>query len=454
MTDAINIRIPHDWTPRPYQIPLLRYLQGGGTRAVALWHRRAGKDSLALHWCTMAMVKRLGVYWHVLPTLKQGRKAVWENRTKDGKLFLDAFPEELIYNRRNDEMTITFKDPANPKKPGSFYQVIGSGDVDALMGANPVGIVFSEYSLGDPVAWELTRPMLAENGGWALFIYTARGHNHGFKLYEMAEKNPKWFCQRLTVDDTAALMPPGFASISQEAIQEDREGGMTEAKIQSEYYCSFDAPVEGAFYGDLMMAALDEGRITGVPHDPALPVSTFWDIGIGDATAIWWAQTTRGGEIHLIDYYETNGVGLAHYVNELAKRREERGYTYGEHIAPHDMAAKEFGSGKSRIEMARGLGVTFRVAPKLPVDDGIQAVRAALPRCWFDEGCGRGIDALRNYRREEVESKSDGVVTFYKPHPLHDWASHAADSFRYGMVGGRGPRNREPIKYPDKGAPL
>ena len=421
--------LPTDrWFPRGYQRAAWSALEGGCKRLVWVWHRRAGKDTMGLRWVAQAMLDRVGVYWHVLPTLRQGRRIIWNGRTKEGVPFLSAFPSELVVKQREDEMYIGY---AN----GSIYQVVGSDNIDALVGANPIGVIMSEYPLQDPAAWDLIRPILAENEGWAIFPYTPRGHNHGWRLFKMARTNPKWFCQLLRAGDTEAL-PPG-------AIQDEIDAGMTEALAAQEFDCSFDVPVEGAYYGREMMAADKEGRICEVPHEPDLPVDTWWDLGVGDANAIWFVQRL-GPQYRVINYIEESGYGLPWYIKEMRRLGDDDGYIYGEHIAPHDINVRELGSGEraiSRKETARRLGVTFRVAPKAANESQIQdqrdKVRAKLPLCWFDvHKCARGIDALRNYRKEEDESKSDGVVTYYKEHHRHDWASHGADAFRTGIAGG------------------
>ena len=227
----MEIQVPDNWRPRDYQLDLWKYLENGGKRAVAVWHRRAGKDLLSVNWCVTAALKRKGLYWHLLPTYNQGRKIVWDGMTRDGRSFLEHFPKELWSNVNNTDMRLELKN-------GSIYQVVGTDNVDRLVGSNPVGVVFSEYSLQDPRAWDLVRPILAENGGWAVFIYTARGRNHGYDMFNMASRNERWFCQRLSIDDTSVL--------TQEAIEEEREAGMPEELIQQEFYCSFDAPLVGS----------------------------------------------------------------------------------------------------------------------------------------------------------------------------------------------------------------
>ena len=206
---------------------------------------------------------------------------------------------------------------------------------------------------------------------------------------------------------------------------------MSPEEYEQEFECSFTAAIRGAYFGQLLADADREGRITGVPHDPSMPVHTAWDLGMSDSTAIWFVQARPGGTFAVIDYYEASGEGLDHY----AKVLDRRGYKYGTHVAPHDIRVRELGTGKSRMEVARSLGIRFDIAANIPVQDGINAVRTILPRCWFDrERCAPGIEALRHYRR----SFNDRTANF-STRPVHDWTSHAADGFRYFAVGFRPP---------------
>ena len=216
---------------RPYQLPLKDYFYGGGKRAVAVWHRRAGKDTTALDLTKILAVQRVGLYWHMLPTLAQARKVIWDGIGKDGQRVMQTWRanDGLVTNENKADMKL---DLVN----GSIWQLVGSDNYDSLIGSNPLGVVFSEWSVADPRAWEFIRPILAENGGWALFIYTPRGRNHGYRTYQMAKQNPNWFCELLTVDDTSA--------IPAEAIQDDRDAGMPPEVVEQEYWCSFDAPLQ------------------------------------------------------------------------------------------------------------------------------------------------------------------------------------------------------------------
>ena len=421
----MRIQLPNEWAPRDYQQEFWGELEGGKKRGVAVWHRRAGKDSLGIHWTSVAAMQRVGTYWHMLPTQAQGRKVVWDGITKDGRRVLDAWPEELIVHRRNDEMKLEI---AN----GSIWQVVGSDNYDSLVGSNPIGVLLSEFSIADPAAWDFIRPILAENGGWAVFLYTPRGRNHGWELYDMARSNPDWAASLLTVEDTGA--------ISLDVVEEERKAGMSEEMIQQEFYCSFEAPLFGAYYAQEMMAA--EDRITSVPYEPTVPCETWWDLGIGDETSIWFAQRV-GQEIHLIDYHEASGESLAYYARVL----QDKGYVYSDHCLPHDVRARELGTGKTREEVLKSLNINPSVVKQHKVEDRIEAVRNMLGRCYFDEKkCARGIEALRQYRREYDDKRKT-----FKARPVHDWASHGADSFGYGAMHKLKTKKFEPLVYDNRG---
>lgn len=409
-----EITIPNAWQPRPYQRKLWNYLCNGGKRAVPVWHRRSGKDEVFLHWSAVASMERVGNYWHMLPEAAQARKAIWDAvNPHSGKRRIDeAFPMRIRSGTNATEMKIQFVN-------GSIWQLVGSDNFNSLVGSPPVGLVFSEYALANPRAWDYLRPILAENGGWAAFPSTPRGKNHLHDLFQMAKGNPAWFAEQLTIAHTGV--------ISEEIIAEERRSGMTEDEIQQEYYVSFAAAIKGAYYGKLMREAEEQGRIKTLPHEPRLPVHTAWDLGIGDSTVIWFAQQHMG-EVRLIDYYENFGVGLDHYASVLQQKREKGNWTFGEHILPHDAAVADLSTGKSRIQTLSSLGINGRVLNREgSIDDGIAAARALLPRCYFDATrCAHGIEALKQYRCEYDEERK-----IFSNKPLHDWTSHAADAFRY-----------------------
>lgn len=407
-----TIQLPNSWSPRSYQLKAWSALESGVRRACLPWHRRAGKDDLSLHWTACALMQKPATYWHMLPKANQARKAIWDAvNPKTGKRRIDeAFPQEIRSNTRENEMMIRFIN-------GATWQVVGSDNYDALVGSPPYGIVFSEYSLSDPSSWEYLRPILAENGGWAIFIYTPRGKNHGYTLHRMAQHNPDWFCQILTVDDTGVM--------TKEQIQQERAAGMSEDMIQQEFYCSFEAANPGAYYGKYMQQAWAENRILRLPADPILPVETFWDLGMADAMAIWFVQF-HGKEVRLVHYYENHGEGMSHYANYLQSWAEKKNLRYAKHTAPQDIEVRELGTGKSRRETAATMGLKFAVAPQLSIADGIEAVRRLLPMCWFDEkDAEKGISCLTEYSKEWDEK-----YKVFKTNPKHDWASHGADAFR------------------------
>jgi hypothetical protein len=229
----MDVILPINFIPRSYQEPLFDCIANGYTRAVAVWHRRAGKDKTLLNLIVKEAHKRTGVYYYFFPTYNQGRKVLWDGIDRNGFKYMDHVPELIRENTNQNEMKVRLK-------CGSMIQIIGTDNIDAIMGTNPVGCVFSEYSLQSPEAWDLIRPILAENGGWAVFNYTPRGRNHGYVLYEMAKNNPEWFCELMTVDDTG-VVPPAM-------IQAEREAGMSEEMIKQEFYCSFEASLSACFF--------------------------------------------------------------------------------------------------------------------------------------------------------------------------------------------------------------
>jgi phage terminase large subunit len=363
------------------------------------------------------MIRRVGTYYYLFPTYAQGKKILWDGMDKDGFKFLSHIPENIRKRVDNQSMQIELVN-------GSIFQIIGTDNIDSLVGTNPVGCVFSEYPLQDPQAWGFLRPILRENGGWAVFNFTPRGRmNHGYDLYQTAKGDREnWYCEVLTVDDTKVIDPEGLEQEKREMRQQYGDDSL----FLQEYYCSFDAAVQGSYYANLIRDAESGGRVTQVPYDPRLPVDTWWDLGVGDSTAIWFTQTV-GSQIRVIDYYEASGEGFPFY----AKVLQERGYIYGTHNGPHDLQVRELGSGVSRIETAAKLGIKFRTVQNIPIDDGINAARMILPLCWFDaEKCKQGLNALSNYHKEYDEKRKE-----YKNSPFHDWSSHGADAFRYFGVG-------------------
>ncbi len=400
----------NNFVPRDYQLPLCHALEDGKyKRLLACWHRRAGKDVCAFNLMIRAAWNKIGVYYYIFPTYSQAKKVIWDSITSEGQRFLDYIPAEIIRSSNSQEMKIQLMN-------GSLIQLVGSDNVDSLLGTNPVGIVFSEYAMQDPRAYQFLRPILLVNDGWSLFISTPRGKNGFYDLYRIAQENPeKWFCSRLTIKDTGV--------ISEDAIKKEIEEGLiSEDLALQEYYVSFDMGIEGAYYTRYLDDMRLKGQIADVPWEPAFKVHTSWDLGIRDKTSVIFFQSV-GTQIRIIDCYENSDVGLEHYAHML----QEKPYTYGKHIAPHDIKVRELGTGMSRLEKARQLGIKFIVAPSLEIADGIEAVRSTLPKIWIDQvKAKKVIVALENYRKEY-----DHKHKVYKPRPLHNEWSHMADSLRY-----------------------
>lgn len=385
-------------------------------RSIYVWHRRAGKDLLALNRILYsAMFEAVGTYWHIFPSYAQGAKSVWQETNSEGRKYIDYIPQELIAKKNEKELKITLKN-------GSIYQIVGSDNPDSLRGAGIKGAVFSEYAEQDPRAWGTIQPMLLENNGWAMFNFTPKGQNHAYELYKMAQKMPDvWHSEIKTAEETGVFTQEQLEQVKAEILSE----GKTLDFFNQEFLCSFNNPIEGAYYSKIIDDIDKQGRIGNYPYNPALPVYTFWDLGVGDATTIWFAQFI-GNEIRIIDYIEDNNRGMNTYIKEV----KDKPYIYEQHYAPHDIQIREFTNGKSRLETALELGLRFMIAPKLSIEDGIDAVRAILPKCFFNEATTRrGLLTIKNYKKE-----FDNKNNTFKLQPKHDWASHGADAFRYLAV--------------------
>lgn len=389
---------------------------------MAFWHRRAGKDDLCLHWAAVSLVQRVGTYWHMLPEAAQARKAIWDavNPHTGRRRIDEAFPLALRETTRENEMLIKFKN-------GSTWQVVGSDNFNSLIGSPPVGIVFSEWALSQPSSWAYLRPILAENGGWSLFITTPRGRNHAHSMMLGAKNDPSWFVQMLTAEETGVFSAQQLAHEREEYSRDFGEDAGENLFLQ-EYYVSFDAAILGAYWGKEIAKAERDGRVGDVPYEPRLPVHTAWDLGIGDSTAIWLFQVHLN-QIRVIDSYEASGQGLPHYAEWLRNRpyaysvKNAQGFDW----VPHDARVRELGTGRTRVETLIELGRNPRVVPDHKLMDGINAVRQSLPNMWFDETrCRDAVEKLRQYRCEY-----DPVTRAFRDTPKHDFTSHYADAARY-----------------------
>jgi len=433
----VTLHLPLTWQPRPYQLDLWQHLLSGGLRADVAAHRRWGKDEVALNWAALAASQRPGTYWHLLPEASQGRKVIWDavNPHTGKRRIEEAFPRQTRVARYNSEMKLEL---AN----GSTWQVLGSDNYDSLVGSSPVGVVFSEWSLAKPDAWSFIRPILAENGGWALFLWTPRGRNHATRSFESRRQDETWFTLRAPATETDVFTPEQLEREKREMISElgSEEEGLS--RFATEYMVDFEAAEPGSYYATLLGKAQAEGRIGRVPYDPALKVDTAWDLGIDDYTAIWFFQQA-GREVRVIDYFETSGVGLQEVVRQAIASKP---YVYGTHHLPHDVMVRELGaSGRSRLESLGGLGVwPVEVGAAMDPEERINAARLMIPMCWFDaEKCDLGLTRLRAYRKRWSR------VTHTYAGPLHDAASHGADAFGEFAVNRRGSAGpRPPVRRP------
>jgi phage terminase large subunit len=397
------VRVPLDYRPRRQFVAFHRRSQ---RFACIVTHRRAGKTVACIHDLHRGATRSQKLrprYAYLSPFLRQSKAVAWD--------YLRAAIEPgraVGASAHESELRIDYVN-------GGQVRLYGADNPDAMRGIYLDGVVLDEYADMDPRVWsEIIRPALADRQGWAVFIGTPKGRNAFFELWRRSQSEPGWFSLMLKASETG-LIPASELELARRDL--------TEEQYAQEFECSFDAAVVGSYYGKLMMRAEAERRIALVPYDPAALVWTSWDLGIRDATAIWFAQMV-GREIRVIDYYEASGVDLGHYVREI----HSRPYVYAGHIVPHDAQAKELGTGKSRLEVLASLGLRhITLAPLHRNEDGINAVRMLLPRCWFDAGkCARGIDALKLYRADY-----DDKLKALRAHPVHDWTSHAADSFRY-----------------------
>ena len=425
----MEIHLPHLYKPRDYQQPIHNYMvaptamtkemgdRRAGKRACGVWHRRSGKDlTYFSDHVVPAMFERVGVYHYYFPTATDGRKILWNGIDKGGVPFLKHFPNELIKSKDKQQMII---EAVN----GSIFQIIGSDRVESV-GTNPVGCVFSEFSKQNPRWWDLVRPILAENCGWAMFNWTPRGKNHAYRMDRMARNNPKWFFQKLTVDDTNA--------ISMEAIQDDRDSGMSEAMIQQEYYCSYDLSVEGAYYSAVMGKMMDNGQIGVVNHNPHHQVYAILDFGY--TTAVWFVQEV-GVNAHIIRYYEESGRSIEDWARLLLEYKEEYGYNFSKVIVPCDMDsnATRIITGYSALETLRGLGFTAEALKKeTSVQEGIVRTQKFLHSAFIDStNCEQGLVRLESYHEKLNKAMSSDMNPVFTGVPDKDGNDHGADGMRY-----------------------
>jgi len=369
-------------------------------------HRRAGKTVACINELltrALATKKENARYAYIAPYYAQAKQIAWD--------YLKAYGQEIIVKNHESELQVELFH-------GSRIRLFGADNPNALRGLYFDGAILDEYADMRPSVWpEVIRPALTDRKGWAVFIGTPKGNNEFYKIHQHAKMSDDWYSLVLKASESG-LLP------QEELI--DAQKTMSEDQYAQEFECSFTAAIIGSYYGTLINQANAENRITSVPYSPSSSVITAWDLGYGDSTAIWFAQIV-GKEPRIIDYYESNGVGLDHYVKII----REKPYNYSEHFLPHDAASGQLGTGKSLSDQLTGMGIKNTVLQRPDIDAGIQFVRQLIPQCWFDETkCAAGLEALKNYQKKYDEDKK-----VFMAKPLHNWASHGADAFRYLATG-------------------
>jgi len=370
-----------------------------------------------LHHNACAAFERVGNYWYMLPQYEQCRKAIWNaiNPATGIKRLDEAFPLEIREKTLDNEMFIKFKN-------GSTWQLMGSDKYDALVGSPPIGLTFSEYALSNPSSWGFLRPIMLENGGWAIFNSTPRGKNHFEKLIRLAEDHNDWFSERLTVDSTNIFTQAQLLNELRE-LQSEHGDSYGKALWLQEYYVSFEAALPGAIWGEALTKLTQRDGVREVLYDTDFPVHTAWDLGRDDDTAVFFYQVISN-EVRVIDYYANNFKEIPHYAQMLRDKK----YEYGLHWLPHDARPKRLGmGGKSILQQLLDEDVgNFAIVPNLSIEDGIQAANATFPKTYFDLKCTEAVEHLKSYCR-----KYDEVKKTFSTTPVHDQHSHAADAFRY-----------------------
>jgi hypothetical protein len=424
---------------RSYQRESVAARQRGIKRFVEVWHRRAGKDRTWAAITCMEALQRRGVYYHFLPTLGQAKRDVWDNVIMDRydgvehsyKMIDAVFPPELRVGKPNEtEMQINLVG-------GSVWQLMGAENIDAInraRGSNPVGLVLSEYAFMDYDPWSVLMPVLLENNGWIAFISTPNVEDDNFHiLYKSALRDPKWYAQLLTIEDTRRDAEGEDRSpvVSREDIDAERNKNTTEEDIQREFYCSFRGYMRGTIYGDVITAAESSKRISRFPYIPQLPVGVCIDLGHSDAMSVWFYQARDKG-IYFIDYWEATLKDIKDVAHMM---REDRQYQYGRVVLPWDGRAaanymEEVGFNnvvvcqRNRMESTGPAGASLH--------SQINEVRLQFNRFYFDEvTCAVGLNHLGKYAR-----KYDREKKIYVSEPNHDEHSHAADALRTGVAGG------------------
>lgn len=413
------IKIPYK--PRPLQ---KEFHTIAPRFTVLVAHRRYGKTVLAIN----ELLKRgLQCKWprpqcsYVAPTYSQAQRIAW------GYLKLYA---GVIPGSKFNEASLRAEIPLGDERGNLTIYLVGAENADSLRGMYNDFIVADEFGLFRPSVWsEILRPTISDRLGGALWLGTPKGHNAFYDRYMLAKRmmeggDPDWLAICHTADDTGIIDKDELKAVREE---------MSPEEFAQEYLCSFTAAIKGAYFAEDLELSQSSGRIGDFKYDPHYPVDTSWDLGFRDATAIWSSQTIDGVE-HFIDFYEATGEGLDHYIKYLSLKP----WTFNNHYLPHDVMVHELGSGTSRYEILREKGIRATVAPKLKIEDGIEACRLELKTVKFDAvGCAAGIEHLRHYRKQW-----DDKLQVFRTKPLHDHHSNAADAFRIFATSRRDTKTR------------
>ena len=406
-----ELTIPNGFVPRPYQARAMLALDAGIKRGVYVWARRSGKDITFMHQIAKMAHQRIGTYFHMLPLFSQAKRNVWEAIDDQERRIIDhVFPKQI--RRATNETDLAIK-----LKCGSVYQLIGADSYDSIVGANPIGLVMSEYALIDPRAWMFFRPILKQNGGWAAFIGTPRGYNHFHEQLQFAKSEEDW--------DWSVIDAIEAGYMTREDIEEEIRTGMPEELARQEYLVDFSAANVGAILGNRIEVAEREGRISeAVQHDEnGSGVIVSSDIGYRDTAAWWFWQAIPGG-FQLLAYDEDSGLDAEDWV----KRLKSQPLPIAKVLLPHDAKAKTMTSKHSVLEQFLQAGFKCAIVPKSRIVDRINAARSIMQRCRFARGaCAKGLQMLRDWAFKYDESRK----TFSRE-PDHNYASHGGDAFSYG----------------------
>jgi phage terminase large subunit len=422
-----TLTVETGYRPRPLQADIHRQMKRFN---VLVCHRRFGKTILCINELVDRALRnplKMPRYAYIAPLYKQAKAVAFDYLVD----YTQVIPGVEV---NKAELRVDFVNAHGQEARISLY---GADNVDALRGIYLDGAVLDEYGQHNPRLWgEVIRPTLADRLGWAIFIGTPMGQNQFYDIYERARSAEDWFVALYKASETNVLPETELQALKAELSPDE---------FEQELECSFQAAIKGAYYGDLMARAREDGRITDVPYDPALPVETWWDLGHDDATTIWFVQRVKPNSFRVIDYYEASGEALSHYGSVVAERKTDRGYHYSEHYAPHDAEQMHLGMERTRKEQMLEWGVKWAIQPRVSdVMERINAVRAILPMCWFDEKrCAQGIKALEQYKKEWNPERQ-----VFLTKPRHDWSSHAADAFGTGAMV-KGPRDKaRPLPKP------